>query len=71
MSGEVVVERQLDLSNVLNDLVADGLLDRMDANGIAGTQRNREQALLHPFAYIAGQHPKTSSNRASSLRLRG
>lgn len=53
--GEVVVERQLDLGNILNDLVADGLLTQGDANVIAGLQRNREQALLHPFAYIAGQ----------------
>lgn len=69
MSGEVVVERQLDLSNVLNDLVADGLLDRMDANGIAGTQRNREQALLHPFAYIAGQHPPNLLEPGKQLTL--
>ncbi|KKK74528.1 hypothetical protein LCGC14_2882890, partial [marine sediment metagenome] len=69
MSGEVVVERQLDLSNVLNDLVADGLLDRMDANGIAGTQRNREQALLHPFAYIAGQHPQNLLEPGKQLTL--
>ncbi|MBQ0712754.1 MAG: type II/IV secretion system protein [Porticoccus sp.] len=69
MSGEVVVERQLDLSNVLNDLVAGGLLDRMEANGIAGTQRNREQALLHPFAYIAGQHPQNLLEPGKQLTL--
>ncbi len=69
MSGEVVVERQLDLSNVLNDLVADGLLAKMDANSIAATQRNREQALLHPFAYIAGQHPPNLREPGKQLTL--
>jgi|TARA_R110000822_G_scaffold187752_16_gene326772 general secretion pathway protein E len=69
MSGEAVIERQLDLSNVLNDLVADGILDRMDANSIAGSQRNREQALLHPFAYIAGQHPQNLLDPSKHLTL--
>lgn len=69
MTGEVEVERQLDLSNVLNDLVAGGLLDRMEANGIAGAQRNREQALLHPFAYIVGQHPKNLLEPGKQLTL--
>jgi general secretion pathway protein E len=69
MTGEVEVERQLDLSNVLNDLMAGGLLDRMEANGIAGAQRNREQALLHPFAYIAGQHPKNLLEPGKQLTL--
>ncbi len=46
-------ERLLDLRNTLDDLVADGLLDRRDANFLAGTPRSRENALLHPLTYIA------------------
>lgn len=62
-------ERQLDLSNALNDLVADGLLSRSDANMLAGIQRSREQALLHPLAYIAGQHLDNPSEPGKQLNI--
>ncbi|WP_438950990.1 GspE/PulE family protein [Porticoccus sp.] len=64
-----VPERQLDLGNVLNDLVADGLLSRSDANMLAGAQRSREQALLHPLAYIAGQGPDNLSEPGKQLNI--
>ncbi len=46
-------ERMLDLRNTLDDLVADGLMDRRDANFLAGSPRSRENALLHPLTFIA------------------
>ena len=46
-------ERLLDLRNTLDDLVADGLMDRRDANYLAGSPRSRDNALLHPITFIA------------------
>ena len=46
-------ERLLDLRNTLDDLVADGLMDRRDANFLSGTPRSRDNALLHPITFIA------------------
>jgi len=66
--GEVA-ERLLDLGNVLNDLVTDGLLTQQDANAIAGSQRNREQSLLHPLAYIAGQRPENRADPGKQLSM--
>ncbi len=66
--GEVA-ERLLDLGNVLNDLVTDGLLTQQDANAIAGSQRNREQSLLHPLAYIAGQRPENRADPGKQLSI--
>jgi general secretion pathway protein E len=45
-------ERLLDLRNTLEDLVTDGLMDRRDANFLAGTPRSRDNALLHPVTFI-------------------
>ena len=69
MAGGTVVERQLDLSNVLKDLVADGILVREDANVVAGSQRSRDQALLHPFAYIAGQRLQNASESNKQVTI--
>ena len=55
-------ERLLDLRNTLDDLVADGLMERRDANFLAGSPRSRENALLHPLTFIA------SSNLQDQLR---
>jgi general secretion pathway protein E len=49
-------ERHLDLRNCLNDLASDGLIDKRDANLLAGTPRSRENALLHPLTFIAKQN---------------
>jgi general secretion pathway protein E len=46
-------ERLLDLRNTLDDLVTDGLMDRRDANYLAGSPRSRDNALLHPITFIA------------------
>lgn len=62
-------ERELTLSNVLSDLVADGLLTQEDANSIAGSVRSRDQSLLHPLAYIAGQRPDNASNSGKPLSI--
>ncbi|WP_297190087.1 GspE/PulE family protein [uncultured Porticoccus sp.] len=69
VSAAEMPERLLDLGNVLNDLVADGLLSRSDANMLAGAQRSREQALLHPLAYIAGQRPDNPSKPGKQLNI--
>ncbi|WP_461480597.1 GspE/PulE family protein [Porticoccus sp.] len=69
MSESEVAERQLDLGNALNDLVADGLLSQQDANAIAGGQRSREQSLLHPLVYIAGQRPQNQAEPGKQIAL--
>lgn len=69
MAGETVIDHQMDLRNILKDLVEDGLLAQEDANMISGSQRNKEQSLLHPFAYIAGQRPKNASDPGKQLGI--
>ncbi len=48
-------DRAIDLLSILNDLVADRYISQESANLVAGTTRTREQASLHPLAYIASQ----------------
>lgn len=48
-----MIDRLLDIRNVLDDLVADGHLQQTDANIVAGSTRTREQATMHPLNYIA------------------
>jgi general secretion pathway protein E len=69
MAGETVIDHQMDLRNILRDLVGDGLLAQEDANMISGSQRNKEQSLLHPFAYIAGQRPQNASDPGKQLGI--
>lgn len=69
MAVEPVIEHQMDLRNILNDLVADGLLSQEDANMISGSQRNKELSLLHPFAYIAGQRPHSAKEPGKQLTI--
>jgi general secretion pathway protein E len=51
-----VLDRVLDLRGLMNDLVADGLVKQSDANMLLGASRTREQAIMHPLAYIATQN---------------
>ncbi|MBY6210189.1 GspE/PulE family protein [Microbulbifer agarilyticus] len=46
-------DRILDLPGLLEDLVGDGYVARMDANRLIGTPRTAEQAQMHPLTYIA------------------
>lgn len=48
-----MIERLLDIRNLLDDLVEDQRLQPIEANRVAGTTRTREQAALHPLNYIA------------------
>lgn len=48
-----MADRLLDLPGILEDLVAQGYVSRMDANRLIGTPRTAEQAQMHPLTYIA------------------
>ena len=50
-----VLDRVLDLRGLIQDLVADGRMKQVDANVLLGASRTREQAIMHPLAYIATQ----------------
>jgi general secretion pathway protein E len=69
MVETAAADRILDLRTLLNDLVADGLIDQEDANGIAGAVRTREQAAMHPLAYIATQQLSDRSRPGKTLHL--
>jgi len=56
MTSAPSVERVLDLRNILNDLVVDGRMSQADANTLSGTSRSKEQALMHPLAYVSLQN---------------
>ena len=47
------VERILDLSVLLDDLMSDGRLSQEDVNFLATQVRSREQSAMHPLTYIA------------------
>ena len=44
-----------DLRTVLKDLISDGLIAQSDAAEIVTTQRNRNEALLHPLEIVAAK----------------
>ncbi len=60
-------ERLLDLPGLLRDLVAEGYLDQRDANQLHGQSRTREQALMHPLAYIASQQLENKKQPGRTL----
>ena len=51
-----VLDRVLDLRGLIQDLVADGRMRQIDANLLLGASRTREQAIMHPLAYVASQN---------------
>jgi general secretion pathway protein E len=53
MSLTTASDHVLDLRRLVNDLVSEGLMKQEDANILLGTPRSREQAQMHPLAYIA------------------
>jgi len=55
MTQKLVADRVLDLRSLLTDLVSEGRMSQEDANVLQGANRNRQQAAMHPLAYIAGQ----------------
>ncbi|MGD8175913.1 GspE/PulE family protein [Marinimicrobium sp. ARAG 43.8] len=55
MAVTATAEYRLDLRRLVDDLVADSRLDREDANRLLGAVRTREQAMMHPLAYVGGQ----------------
>ncbi|GLS25770.1 GspE/PulE family protein [Marinibactrum halimedae] len=63
-----MADRILELRTCLDELVKDGLLGRGDANLLAGSPRSRDQALMHPLAFIASQsldNPSTPGRKLS------
>lgn len=55
MSATAIAQHSLDLRRLVDDLVSDGRLGQEDANSLLGAARTREQAMMHPLAYIASQ----------------
>jgi general secretion pathway protein E len=53
---KAVFDGVLDLRRLITTLVSDGRVKQEDANMLLGAIRNREQALMHPLAYIASQN---------------
>ena len=50
--------RVVDLPGLLNELVADELMSRSEANRILSRDRSREQHQMHPLSYIVSQQPE-------------
>ncbi|MFT6791728.1 MAG: general secretion pathway protein E [Cellvibrionaceae bacterium] len=48
-----MVDRRLDISNVLEELVKDQRLTQKDANTVTSNARTREQLSIHPLNYLA------------------
>ncbi|GAB2874330.1 GspE/PulE family protein [Microbulbifer echini] len=53
MTESRAADRLLDLRGLLEDLVVQGYVSRLDANRIVGSPRTAEQAQMHPLSYIA------------------
>ncbi|WP_299581461.1 GspE/PulE family protein [uncultured Microbulbifer sp.] len=53
MAESRAADRLLDLRGLLEDLVVQGYVSRLDANRIVGSPRTAEQAQMHPLSYIA------------------
>ena len=51
----------LDLRSVLSALEADGMLTQTDCNFVLGSNRSREESLMHPISYLARQNLKDHS----------
>ncbi len=62
-----VLDRVLDLRGLIADLVADKRMSQMDANVLLGASRTREQAIMHPLAYIATQNIDDIKNPGKTL----
>ena len=55
MASVATAQHSLDLRRLVDDLVKDDRLGQEDANRLLGAVRTREQAMMHPLAYIASQ----------------
>ncbi len=53
MASVATAQHSLDLRRLVDDLVKDQRLGQEDANRLLGAVRTREQAMMHPLAYIA------------------
>ncbi len=62
-------DQLLDLPGLLQDLVKDQQISQESANEISGQNRTREQALMHPLAYIASQQPESLKKKGVKLDL--
>ncbi|HEY7884742.1 MAG TPA: GspE/PulE family protein [Cellvibrionaceae bacterium] len=62
-----VTDRVLDLRSLLQDLARDGRLTQEDVNSVLGATRTRQQAAMHPLAYIATQNLDDRANPGKTL----
>ncbi len=67
MVETVSADRILELRTLLDELVRAGRLRREDANLLAGATRTREQAAMHPLAYIGSQELDDNANPGKKL----
>jgi general secretion pathway protein E len=67
MIGRVRVDKLLDIQNMLDELVVDKHLLFITANSIRGSNRSREQAMLHPLNYIASLNLDDALNPGQKL----
>ena len=61
------VSRFMDLRSFLDELAADGRLDRSDANLLGGAGRNAADAKLHPLTYIARKNLRDAAHPGKTL----
>lgn len=66
---QVVADKRIDIQNLVEDLVEDGRLTRIDANRVLGTSRTREESLLHPLTYLAQQELRDASQPDQLLSI--
>ncbi len=61
------VDRLLDLRAVVADLTDDGLISQEEANALLGSNRSREDSLLHPLTYVGKQKLPNLKNPGKHL----
>lgn len=62
-----MVDRILDLRNILTDLQQDGRISLETMNHMLGTSRTPEQTAMHPVSYIASQNLEDLSRPGKTL----
>jgi general secretion pathway protein E len=66
-SMETLTDYTMDLRGMLDDLVADGMISREDANVLRGASRTKEQSAMHPLSYIASRRLQNQLDKERDL----